>query len=245
MTSSRETQLTDALTAVRNRINDAAAAAGRSPSEVELLPITKFFPATDVAILARLGCHSFGESREQEAARKVADAAAILGVPLHWHMVGLIQRNKAGSIAQWAHAVHSVSTAKVVSALQRHVSAALDDGRRDQPLEVYVQISLDGDTARGGVDIGKPELVDDVCSLVADADGLHLVGLMGIPPMGANPDDAFARLAEEHHRVLESHPKAVALSAGMSDDLEIAVKYGSTCVRVGTAVLGKRPLTSP
>jgi uncharacterized pyridoxal phosphate-containing UPF0001 family protein len=72
-----------------------------------------------------------------------------------------------------------------------------------------------------------------------------LVGLMAIPPLDADPDDAFARLAEEHRRVMRAHPDATGLSAGMSDDLDEAVKHGSTCVRVGTALLGKRPLTSP
>ena len=74
---------------------------------------------------------------------------------------------------------------------------------------------------------------------------LTLLGVMGIPPLEADPDAAFARLAEEHRRVMRSHPRAAGLSAGMSDDLEIAVKHGSTCVRVGTALMGRRPLTSP
>jgi PLP dependent protein len=251
--ASREAQLADALALVQARLNGAATAAGRNPSEIELLPITKFFPATDVAILCRLGCQSFGESREQEAVSKAAELAALLGQPVRWHMVGQIQRNKARSIARWAYAVHSVSSAKVVAALQRHAAAALDEGGRDQPLRVYVQISLDGDVppqaggapTRGGVDIGRPEQIDEICAQVAAADGLELAGLMGIPPLDADPDEAFARLADEHRRVLRSHPRAVGLSAGMSADLEAAVKHGSTCVRVGTALLGQRPLTSP
>jgi hypothetical protein len=241
----REAQLAGALAAVQARIKGAATANGRNPSEIELLPITKFFPAADVAILCQLGCQSFGESREQEAVVKVAEVAALVGRPVRWHMVGLIQRNKARSVAHWAYAVHSVGSARVVTALQRHVAWALDDGTRERPLRVYVQISLDGDTTRGGVDIGKPEQIDQICAQVAAADGLELGGLMGIPPLDSDPDDAFARLADEHRRVLRSHPRAVELSAGMSADLEIAIKHGSTCVRVGTALLGQRPLTSP
>jgi PLP dependent protein len=254
----REAQLADALSAVHARLKDAATAAGRNPSEIELLPITKFFPATDVAILRRLGCQSFGESREQEAVAKAAEVAALIGRPVRWHMVGMIQRNKARSIANWAYAVHSVSSEKVVTALARHAGRALDEGAREQPLRVYVQINLDGDVpsqagggpsgssaTRGGIDIGKPEEIDQICAQVASAEGLELVGLMGIPPLGSDPDEGFARLAAEHRRVLRSHPRAVSLSAGMSADLEIAVKHGSTCVRVGTALLGQRPLTSP
>jgi PLP dependent protein len=249
--TAREAQLAESLAAVRARMKEAATAVGRNPSEIELLPITKFFPATDVVILSRLGCESFGESREQEAAAKVGEVANLTAKPLRWHMVGNLQRNKARSIARWAYAVHSVSGTKVVDALGRHVARALEEGRRDQPLRVFVQISLDDDVApqpggmRGGVDIAKPDEVDEVCARVANADGLELVGVMGIPPLDADPDEAFARLAAEHRRVLRAHPRAVQMSAGMSADLESAVKHGSTCVRVGTALLGQRPLTSP
>jgi hypothetical protein len=241
----REEQIASALTAVRRRIDDAAAAAGRNASEIELLPVTKFFPATDVAILSRLGCRAFGESREQEAAAKSVEVANLIAESLRWHMVGQIQRNKARSIARWAYAAHSVDSTRVVAALDRAVAAELDAGDRDEPLRVYVQVSLDGDPTRGGVDARRPELVDEVCGAVAKAAALSLVGLMGIPPLDADPAKAFARLAAEHQRVLSAHPEATQLSAGMSDDLESAVKHGSTCVRVGTALLGPRPLPSP
>jgi pyridoxal phosphate enzyme (YggS family) len=243
--TSRQEQLAHNLAAVRCRIDDAAAAAGRNAAEIELLPVTKFFPASDVAILSRLGCRSFAESREQEAAAKTAEVAALVAESVRWHMVGQIQRNKARSIAGWAYAAHSVDSTRVVAALDRAVAAALDEGRRTEPLRVYVQVSLDGDATRGGVDARRPELVDEVCDTADSAQGLSLVGLMAIPPLTADPDEAFARLETEHLRVLTSHPEATGLSAGMSDDLEAAVKHGSTCVRVGTALLGPRPLSSP
>jgi len=243
--SHREQELADGVAAVQKRLDDAAAAVGRRSSEIELLPITKFFPATDVAILSRLGCRSFGENREQEAAAKVREVAALVETPVRWHMVGQIQRNKARSLARWAYAVHSVSSEQTVTALDRAASAALESGDRDELLQVYVQISLDGDESRGGVDISRPELVDKVCAEVDAAAGLNLVGLMGIPPLNSDADEAFARLRAEHRRVLRAHPSATGLSAGMSADLEAAVKHGSTCVRVGTALLGPRPLTSP
>jgi pyridoxal phosphate enzyme (YggS family) len=248
----RESELTRALAAVRSRLALAAEAVGRNVSEIELLPITKFFPATDVAILSRLGCRSVGESREQEASAKVAELARLEQASprtdwreVHWHMVGQIQRKKARSLARWAHTAHSIDGAQLVTALDRAVAAALAAGCRDQPLRVYVQISLDGDTSRGGVDIRTPGAVDDVCAQVQESKSLELLGLMGIPPLDWDPDEAFDRLQSEHRRVLESHPNAVGLSAGMSDDLEIAVKHGSTCVRVGTALLGPRRLPSP
>ncbi len=249
----REIELMTALARLRQRLADATEAVGRKPADVELLAVTKFFPAGDVAILCRLGCRAFGEAREQEAIRKVAEVFELTAAlaptagerPITWHMIGQIQRNKAKSIAAWADTVHSVSSARVVSALDRAAGAAIAEGARTAPLGVYVQLSLDGDTDRGGVDVDDPAGVDALCDQVAGAEGLRLLGVMGIPPLHADPDAAFARLAAEHRRVLRGHPEATGLSAGMSGDLEIAVKHGSTCVRVGTALLGRRPLTSP
>ena len=244
--SKRESELATALAALRDRRAAAAQAAGRDVAGVELLPITKFFPASDVAILWRLGCRSFGESREQEASAKIAEFQALTGATdVRWHMVGQIQRNKAKHIAAWADTVHSLSAPKVAAALDRGALQAIDDGLRIDPVNVFVQISLDGDTERGGVDVGDPAAVDAICAQVAQADGLRLVGLMAIPPLGVDPDEAFAALAAEHRRVRTVHPGATQLSAGMSGDLEAAVRHGSTCVRVGTALMGSRPLTSP
>lgn len=160
-------------------------------------------------------------------------------------MVGRIQRKKARSLARWAHTAHSVDSPQLVTALERAVTATLAEGGRRDPLRVYVQVSLDGDVARGGVDIADPGALDELCAQVEEAQGLELVGLMGIPPLDADPEAAFERLQSEHRRVLEAHPNAVGLSAGMSNDFEIAVKHGSTCVRVGTALLGPRRLPSP
>jgi PLP dependent protein len=252
----RESELTHAFAAVRSRLAAAAEAAGRNGSEIELLPITKFFPATDVAILSRLGCRSVGESQVQEASAKVAELARLASsssqasrradLPdMHWHMVGHIQRNKARPLAHWAHTAHSIDSSRLVTALDRAVTAALAEGHRQHPLRVYVQVSLDGDVSRGGVDVTAPGAVEEVCAQVEESKSLQLIGLMGIPPLDWDPDEAFDRLQSEQRRVLESHPNAVGLSAGMSGDLEIAVKHGSTCVRVGTALLGPRRLPSP
>jgi len=246
--SGREFELADALTALRGRLSAAAEAAGRKLDEIQLLPITKFFPATDVAILSRLGCSAFGESRDQEAVAKVDEVAQLLEDSTdlrQWHMVGKIQRNKARSMAHWAHTAHSVSSGRVVATLDRAVDGALSEGHRTDPLRIYVQVSLDGDVSRGGVDVSDTAAVDEVCAQVEAAESLELVGLMGIPPLDWDPDRAFERLRSEHDRVRRAHPDAVGLSAGMSNDLESAVKHGSTCVRVGTALLGQRPIPSP
>lgn len=252
--SDRIAELTAALAALRARLARAAGAAGRPVEDITLLPVTKFFPATDVAILWRLGCRAFGESRAQEAVAKIAEFDDLLGeleppasdaAAVRWHMIGHLQRNKAKAVAMWADTVHSVDSVKLAQALDRAAGEALGDGVRAEPLDAFVQISLDGDVARGGVDIGAPGEVDRLCDLVAGASALRLAGLMAIAPLEADPDAAFSALAAEHRRVLARHPAARGLSAGMSEDLEAAVRHGSTCVRVGTALMGKRPLTSP
>ncbi len=246
VTTTREQELAGSLAAVRSRLTAAAEAAGRHSDEIELLPITKFFPASDVSILHHLGCEAFGESREQEAANKAAEVTNLVGgAPIRWHMVGRIQRNKARSIAAWAYAAHSVDSVRVVTALDRATARARDAGDRDAPLRVYIQLSLDGDVRRGGVDVHDPELVDEVCAAAQAGEGLEFVGLMALPPVDADPDEAFGRLQTELARVQAHYRQRLELSAGMSGDLEAAVKHGSTCVRVGTALLGQRPLPSP
>ncbi|KAA0092363.1 YggS family pyridoxal phosphate-dependent enzyme [Mycolicibacterium sp. P1-18] len=249
MTSTRATELAESLAALRKRVDAAAAAAGRDVSEIELLPVTKFFPASDVVELVRLGCDAFGESREQEASAKIAELAEYVeqsgGPVLRWHMIGSIQRKKARAVAGWAYAAHSVDRAAVVEALGRGAAEALGEGTRADPLRVYVQVSLDGDPDRGGVDVGTPDLVDELCALADATDGLEFAGLMAIPPLHADAAASFVRLEAELHRVQAFYQQRLGLSAGMSGDLETAVKHGSTCVRVGTALMGPRPLTSP
>ena len=237
------------MTGLRARLRDAAQAAGRDVNDIELLPVTKFFPAADVISLRRLGCIAFGESREQEASNKAAEVAAHLSgefaePPIRWHMVGRIQRNKAKAVAGWAHAAHSVDSVALIRALGRAAVDALADGRRGEALRVYIQLSLDGDPQRSGVDISHADLVDEVCAAADSTEGLEFVGLMAIPPLGADIDEAFGRLAAERARVQAGYQQRLGLSAGMSGDLETAVKHGSTCVRVGTSLMGQRPLTS-
>jgi PLP dependent protein len=248
--AARRAELAGALARVRARLTAAVAAAGRDAADVELLPVTKFFPASDVVLLRELGCSVFGESREQEAARKVADVAAVLpdslsGNAIRWHMIGRIQRNKARAVAAWAAAAHSVDSAALVAALGRGSVDSRERGLRSEPLKIYIQVSLDGDAARGGVWVENPDEVDQLCAAADSADGLAFVGLMAIPPVGTDADAQFARLQDEFLRVQTHYRQSLGLSAGMSGDLETAVKYGSTCVRVGTALMGPRPLTSP
>ncbi|TSE01222.1 YggS family pyridoxal phosphate-dependent enzyme [Skermania sp. ID1734] len=233
----RESELATALARLSERLAAACAAAGRRREDVELLPVTKYFPAGDTAALYRLGLRAFGESREPEASRKVAEFASHIDDPsVRWHMIGRLQRNKVRSVARWAHVVHSVDSLRLADALD---SAAQAD--RSTPLEVFVQVSLDDDPARGGVAAAE---LSALAERVAAAEHLRLRGLMAIPPLEWEAERAFARLTQLQQQFVRHFPAATDLSAGMSGDLEQAVKYGSTCVRVGTALMGPRPLIS-
>ena len=103
---------------------------------------------------------------------------------MHWHMVGQIQRNKVRSLAQWAHTAHSIDSSRLVTALDRAVATALADGRRESPLRVYVQVSLDGDVSRGGVDVLTPGAVDEVCAQVAGVEQPGIGRVDGHPAAG-------------------------------------------------------------
>ncbi len=227
----RSRELAAGLRAVRTRVDEACAAAGRAPDAVTLVVVTKFFPTADVALLAGLGVTDVGESRDQEAGPKARDLA---GAGLRWHFVGRLQRNKARSVARYADVVHSVDRPELVAGLDR---GAHDEGRR---VGVLVQVDLDPvpDPARGGAD---PRRLREVAEAVAAASALDLRGVMAVAPREGDPAEAFARLAALSHELVADHPDATWVSAGMSGDLEQAVAAGATHLRVGTAIMGQRP----
>jgi pyridoxal phosphate enzyme (YggS family) len=224
------------LRAVRARIAAAARAAGRDPASVGLLAVSKTWPADVVRGLAALGQTDFGENRAQELTAK---AAELTDLPLRWHFVGQLQRNKAAAVARLGAVVHSVDRPALIGVLDR---VGTESGR---PVEVFVQVDLGGPegdlAARGGA---APDDVPGLADAVAAADGLRLRGLMAVAPRDAEAAPAFERLAALAARVRADHPEAVDLSAGMSGDLEEAVAAGATLVRVGTALFGERPLLS-
>jgi pyridoxal phosphate enzyme (YggS family) len=226
------------LKMVRARIAAAAAAAGRDPGGVTLVAVTKTFPAADVLHLAALGVADVGENRDQEAAAKAAEVAAA-GVRVRWHFVGHLQRNKCRSVVRYADVVQSVDSVHLASALSDAVGRAGRD-----PLPALVQVSIDGDTRRGGALVGGGEPdreFDRVVGAVAAAPGLRLSGLMAVAPMNWRPADAFERLAGIFTGLRVDHPTAEILSAGMSGDVEAAIAAGATHVRIGSALLGNRP----
>lgn len=235
----REEEIAAGLSAVHERIAAACAAAGRDPAEVTLVVVTKTYPATDVQVLAKLGVADVGENRDQEAAPK-AVAVAALGAQVRWHFVGQLQRNKCRSVVEYADVVHSVDGVRLARAL-----GGAAERHRERPLDVLVQVSIDGDPRRGGAVVGAtvdPDRdFDRVALTIAEAARLRLAGVMAVAPQHWAPEAAFERLAEVAGRLRAAYPAATAVSAGMSADLEPAITHGATHVRIGSAVLGTRP----
>lgn len=227
------TELSRRLTVVRGRIAAACSAAGRAPGEVTMVAVTKTYPAADVVRLAGLGVRDVGENRDQEAAGKAAEVAGA-GVGVRWHFVGGLQRNKCRSVVRYVDVVHSLDSVRLALAL----GDAARREREERPLEALIQVSIDGDPRRGGA-VGDE--VQRIAECVAGGP-LVLRGVMAVAPTGWEPVAAFERLHVIGARLRAVWPGATWVSAGMSGDLEQAVAWGSTHVRVGTALLGSRPV---
>ena len=232
----RLVQLEANLSAVRRRIDAAVAAAGRQSTPPRLIVVTKFHPAQDVRRLASLGVTDVGENRDQEAAGK-AEQLEDLG--LNWHFIGQLQSNKAKSVVRYAGAVHSVDRAGLATALAKAMAVETDRTGRP-PLDCFIQVSLEDDAGvhRGGA---APDDVPALAEQLAGAAGLRLAGVMAVAPLGADPTAAFEKLAGISGRLREQFPEAAGISAGMSQDLEQAIRFGATHLRIGSDILGPRP----
>jgi pyridoxal phosphate enzyme (YggS family) len=227
--SSSET-LAERLAAVNSAVGDAVAAAGRDAGEVTTIVVTKFHPASLVRELVELGVADFGESRHQEASAKASEIADLEAT---WHFVGQVQSKKARQIRRYARVIHSVDRESLVRAWE---SPDIDD---QQPqTDVFLQINLTDDPARGGV---LPAHLEALADQVTDLPGVTLLGVMAVAPLHEEPRRAFSLVRELSERVQRSHPGATALSMGMSGDFAEAIAEGATHLRIGTAITGNRP----
>jgi hypothetical protein len=224
-------EISDNLQAVSERIDSACERAGRKRSEVELIAVSKTFPAEDVRRAVEAGQRVFGESRLQEAEPKMD----LLPSGLRWHFIGRVQRNKVRRILSRFEAVHAVDSSRL---------AAYMDGIAGElglcP-NVFLQINVGAELSKGGFD--PDEVLGEMDSLLS-LRHLSIVGLMCIPPVVADAESArpwFIKLRQLRDR-LESEFKVSlpSLSMGMSGDFETAIEEGATHVRVGSSIFGKR-----
>jgi pyridoxal phosphate enzyme (YggS family) len=199
---------------------------------VTLTVVTKYFPASDVRLLAGLGITDVGENRHQEAQAKVAECDDLA---LRWHFIGHLQSNKAAAVAGYADVVESVDRVKLVGGLHQGAH------QRGHRVDCLVQVSLDPEDTGAGRSGARPADVAGVAEAIAAAGALRLRGVMGVAPLGEDPAPAFARLARVAEEVRRVDPAATWVSAGMSGDLEAAIAAGATHVRIGSAILGPRP----
>ena len=229
------------LAAVQQRIAEAATGAGRSATSVRLLAVSKFQPASAIREAYAAGQRDFGENYVQELCTKAEELRDL--TELRWHLIGHLQRNKAGKVAPLASSVHSVDSAELAQALGRRAEQdAAERSRRfgaDARLRVLVELNIAEEPQKAGASIAE---LAAVLSAVESQPALALAGLMCVPPAGSAEE---ARPHFEHLRALRDEHGGAArlpeLSMGMTADLEQAILAGATIVRVGTAIFGERP----
>jgi len=219
------------LARVGNRIADACRRAGRDPSEVELIAVSKTFPAESVRVAVEAGQALFGESRLQEAEPKIA----LLPGSLRWHFIGRVQRNKVRRMLPLFEMIHAVDSPRL--------AAYMDGVAAELGLypKVFLQVNIGGEQTKGGF---EPDAIMREAAEVLALPRLEVMGLMCIPPPGRVAGDSrpwFVALRELRDRMeLEHSTRLPCLSMGMSGDFDIAVEEGATHVRVGSSIFGER-----
>ena len=218
---------------VRRRIAEAAGRSGRDPNDVQLVAVTKSVAVYQIREALDAGLKVFGENRIQEAKGKVA----LLSSPsIQWHLVGNLQTNKSKLAVELFELIHSLDSAKLAAAMDRHGAALRKQVR------ALIEVNLGGESDKSGLHESELLPLLQACRAYAH---LTIEGLMAIPPFHRNPQDVrpyFRRLRLLRDRAADTHPdfRLRHLSMGMSNDFEVAVEEGATLVRIGTAIFGNR-----
>ena len=217
---------------ISEQVASAAAAHGRSASDITLVVVTKNHPPQLVLDLISLGARDFGENRDQEAAPKAKEVLDASPEAMRWHFIGQLQTNKVRSVLDYADLIHSLDRESLLLELQKRTAD------RAKPLGVFIQVNLTEDPERGGV---RVQDLEGFATKVLSSQGLRLEGLMGVGGLDKDPAVEFERLAVLSTKLQALAPEAKGLSMGMSSDFEVAISYGATHLRIGTAITGKRP----
>lgn len=229
--------ITENIAIVREEIAKAARRAGREPSEIQLMAVSKTFPAKAVREAYTAGLRLFGENRVQEFAAKAETLRDLRDTK--WHMIGHLQTNKAMKAAELFDGVDSVDSLRLAEKLN---SATGQIGER---LPVLIEINIGGEEAKIGMAPESAEL-ESVLQAAPKLEHLEICGLMTVPPFNEDPEASrpfFRKLRGLRNNIASRHLPAVrmsTLSMGMSHDFQIAIEEGSTCVRVGTGIFGER-----
>lgn len=214
-----------------SRIRAAADAAARPVDDITLVVVTKNHPAQLVLDLLELGARDFGENRDQEAAPKAAEVQSVSAVAHTWHFVGQLQSNKVRSVLDYASVLHSLDRDSLLKELIKQTE------KRESTLDVFIELNLTDDSGRGGI---MPADLLPFAERVFQAPTLNLLGVMGVAGLDAEPAAEFERIRAASLALQTLEPAAKFISAGMSQDFELAIAHGATHVRIGTAITGKR-----
>ena len=235
--------IADRYSAIVQRIGAAAAKAGRNPSDIELIVVSKFHPARLVLDLLKLGQRSFGENKDQEAKPKfeevrtaLATDPALAGLPNpEVHFVGQLQSNKAKSVLRYCQAIHSLDRDSLLKALA--TARQTEEFISKPATDVFIELNLTDNPERGGI---APTDVVAFAERVLAVGGLNLLGVMGVASLDSQPERDFETIARASQAIVGLNPASRFISAGMSGDFETAIGYGATHLRIGTAITGQR-----
>lgn len=226
--------IADNIAAIRQRIDEIARACGRNPDDIQLVAVSKTFPATAVEEALGAGQQLFGENYIQEAQEKIE----MLGGRCRFHFIGHLQSNKAKIAARLFDVIETVDSLKLARALDRHLG---EIGRR---MPILLQVNIGEDENKSGA---QAEETEYLLRQVRELANLEVIGLMTMPPFTDDPEDARPyfrqlRLLSESLAAKGLFPagRRVELSMGMSSDYPVAIQEGATIVRVGTAIFGHR-----
>ena len=228
--------LSDNLARVRQRLHQACQRSQREPSSVTLICVTKGVAPDLIREAVRWGATHLGENRVQEAQAKQQALASTSLLPVQWHLIGHLQRNKAKLAVELFDVIHSVDSVAVAEALEQQAA------KQDRKIEIFVQVNASRETTKFGC---QPAQMMTLARTIASLPHLRLQGLMTMAPFSDNPEDArphFRRLREmrdELERALRLEPCVLRLSMGMSQDFETAIEEGADFVRIGTAIFGQ------
>jgi pyridoxal phosphate enzyme (YggS family) len=225
------------IAAVHEQIAAAAKRAGRIPSDIALMAVTKTHSPGRIREAYESGLRLFGENRVQEFSTKAGTLADL--VDAEWHMIGHLQTNKAWKAAELFSAMDSVDSVKLAEKLDAAAQAL------NKQLQVLIEVNVGGEAAKSGVDPDSPEL-EHLLKAAPRLEALHFRGLMTVPPFTEDPEGArpyFRKLCTLRDQIASRKLPAITmgiLSMGMSHDFAVAIEEGSTCVRIGTAIFGER-----
>jgi len=219
------------LARVKGQIQQLAEDHGRLPGNIDLLAVSKTFPAEQIRLAYQSGQITFGENYIDEALVKIN---ILSDLDIEWHYIGPIQSNKTRKIAENFQWVHSLASLKHAKRLSKQRPTGMP------PINVCIQVNVSGETSKSGVSTWDAEIL---ATELQDLPGLHLRGIMGIPAKTTDTKEqrqAFSTLASVFQQLKKMHDSIDTLSMGMSGDMEAAIAEGSTMVRIGTAIFGER-----